>query len=225
MHGSKKWIRDWRGRLKRSQHRTQQDWKGELATSASASSHIGGHRYLNKGYKCPQCTYLNKNRPILGWNIRENLGKVVVPWGFGVFSDHPTYKTLRERYGWGVHADRGEEREWFTKAGFRHGQTTWHFYRYHTVYRLEDTLRATEVRALQYPPITCDPCRRKDNVSWRWWHTGGEAQTRYGRYYTEDRRQEQRERRAEYRNLMHRARQDPELYDYIPTKYKNQWLD
>lgn len=214
-HASKKWIRDWRGRLKRSRHRTQQDWKGGFATQATVDSRIGQRR------KCPQCTFLSKRAHTMYWTVRVDLATIAVAHNCSWY-DHAEYRRLRKLDIW----VQGERVGW--TAG---GKATWLLYhrvRVHEERRLAEYPPGSDVREARWHVEECDACRRKQEVAWRRWHAGGPlvglgARRRNSHVWA--RRQEQRDRRAEVRNLMGRAKHDPELYDFIPTKHKNRWLD
>src|SRR6266545_2920284 len=130
-HGKKRFIRDWRGHLKRSRHRTQQDWKGELGSAAFVRRTLFDR-------KCPQCTLL-----------RKDIG-----------------------HGRHAYAD-------------------------------------------------CASCRKKRNVAWYWRYegdvvTGCTFHSNAPKWF---RRMIHQERRAEYKDLLRRAKYDPELYDLIPVSY------
>lgn len=216
-HGSKKWIRDWRGRLKRSRHRTQQDWKGELATSATVRRRIGYDR------KCPQCTYLKKRAQVMCWTVRIDLCTIDVAPGYTWYDDH-AYRKLRE-------AGIRPQAERHVVANFSGRRTRWTLYHHVRVYdrrRLAEYPPDSDVREVRWQVGDCEPCRRKEDVSWRLWHGGGELRKSgqvIGGRCTGVRRQELRDRRNEARNLIRRAKYDPELYDLLPRKYKNDWLD
>ena len=59
-HGSKRWIKDYRGRMKRSRHRTKQDFLADIPFVKSEPRRWRWSRYEIQKPDCPQCRYLHK---------------------------------------------------------------------------------------------------------------------------------------------------------------------
>jgi hypothetical protein len=60
MHGSKKWITDYRGRIKRSNNRTKLDYYAGLKAWDSKSRYVGWFRRKREKSSCPQCRHVEK---------------------------------------------------------------------------------------------------------------------------------------------------------------------
>lgn len=59
-HGSKRWIKDYRGRMKRSRHRTKQDFLADIPFVKSQTRRWRWRARDAEKPNCPQCRYLQK---------------------------------------------------------------------------------------------------------------------------------------------------------------------
>lgn len=192
-HGSKKWIEDWKGRVKRSRKRTQQDWLGKLA--APNVTHWQREKH------CPQCKALAKIKHISHWHIRLE----TEPPAPGPV-DHKAWLRWCRRTRRKSRPVFADGRYWLWIA------VSCDDLRLHPKAKCRAVYTFVEAR--------CRSCREKDHVlSWGR-HNGDRAGRWSGRNVPADYRREiERQRRAVHRDLMRRAKHNPELYDEVMLRY------
>jgi hypothetical protein len=193
-HGDKRWIRTWRGRVKKSRNRTRTDWLAEL-----------NNENYRRPKHCPQCRQLKKARPILGYWRRVPIDH---PWR----ASHEAHWSTWSDAGWRLDRNADDELVWrkwkhedlsvaeYDRLG-KAGRKGW---------------RPTFYGSW---PHECQACERKWRTFWDG-HPTGEIRNPMGQGPADFRRGIERERRSEYRNLMQRAKYVEELYDIVPMKYR-----
>jgi hypothetical protein len=189
-HGSKKWIRDYSGRLKRSTDRTRKDWKGDLHDwEYNHTAQYG----LNNGVPCPQCKGIGKdirNHRKLIEKIRNEEGS---PRQHEAYEDFLRgEKTWAKNYNW-------FDGRYFDYSGF--WKAFWE----------EKKIDIYWSRYVDIETMLCHKCRFKhetERAMWRNW-TGHGSPGWYGRMLNQ-------QYRAKVKNKMARAKFDEDLYDSIP---------
>jgi hypothetical protein len=197
-HGSKKWIKDYSGRIKRSRNRTKIDYYAGLKAWEIPyyRSYLYGTVQTNEDF-CPQCKHVQK----------------------AILNDMEGYLAAKKRaqedwkrlYGdahYVINGAKNPKNPWRTHMYF------YDFFRKQTYY--PGDLWNYDIR--NYLCYKHERMYEQEQVMWRMPYNGRKA--RYG--YTV--REGSRHYRHKVKNIMDRAKYDEELYDDI-TPYKHEWLD
>jgi len=199
-HGSKKWIKDYSGRIKRSRNRTKIDHYAGL--KQWDWHYVYGFMSGGKGFKtgnfCPQCKHVQKaiRNDLEGYRAAE--AKIREEW-----------KAL---YG-----DR-----WWVELPAQKNTSPWarkhlYFYEYFRTHK-DYPGNLWNYDARSYLCYKHERMYEQDRAMWSQ-HTNGEK-SRYGYSVREG----SRHYRHTVKNIMDRAKYDDDLYDDIPP-YKHEWLD
>lgn len=197
-HGSKKWIRRYDGKIKRSNNRTKTDYYGELKwwddTPQMARGYRRGAQQKAARY-CPQCRYVQKQLPPSA-------------------NSSAYYQKWREISAQYDAANPPPE--------FMMGYSRWYSQKDRYV---QD--RLTELGYIRWTyndrSYLCYKCERKFEVKQTMWYTNQHGKKE--NYWYAIRRNYQ-EYRSEVKTIMRKARQydDFEEYDAIP-RHRRCWYD
>jgi hypothetical protein len=194
-HGSKKWIRDYSGRIKRSTDRTRKDWKGDLHDWDY--DHINQYGKLADGSPCPQCKGIGKDirqhRKLIE-KLRKNEGR-------------PRYN---EAYAAWERGDNTWNKTWnFSSSTSRY----FDHYGWWNAFWDEKKIYPVQFNQIDIKTMLCHKCRFKYETErglWKNWTKHGSPGW-YGRQLNQ-------QYRAEVKNVMARAKFDEEYYDRIPDQ-------
>jgi hypothetical protein len=218
-HGSKKWIRAFDGRIKRSNDRTKKDYYRGLRWWNEYDSDVRWGRYRSRKYEgefCPQCKHVAKA-------FREEAD-----------ANRAAHDALRARYD----AQFGDvEKAWRTydyapKDMLVVGADGRHYYKrvmlpprfprpphfYEWAREQDDNIGNWYYDRRSYLCYKHEQWSDKKDEMWRSDYPGKK------RHYKWMVKQEWQYYRAEVRNLMQQAKYDDDVYEDIP-KLRHGWLD
>lgn len=197
-HGSKKWIRDYSGRIKRSTDRTYKDWKGDLHNWDYDYSEQYGK--LRDGSPCPQCKGIRKD-------IRQHRKLVKkLRQEEGV----PRYR--KDYAAW----KRGDD-TWNRVLSF--SSPTFRYFNYNgwwNAFWEEKGVFPLDTSQVHIRAMLCHKCLFKydtEKALWLNWTYRGSPGW-YGRMLNQ-------KYRAEVKNTLARAKYDEAYYDRLPKFKKN----
>lgn len=103
-HGSKKWITDYRGNIKRSRNRTKDDYYGELRWWDGPTTSRGYYlKSRRENVPCPQCKYVRKQLPSIPEYDQYTIAKRRLIVEFETMNDRPS---MLDHIAWRVWYDR-----------------------------------------------------------------------------------------------------------------------
>jgi hypothetical protein len=204
-HGSKKWIRTYDGRIKRSTDRTHKDKLGDIRNFDYDYQNQYGIRH---GSPCPQCKAVRKDireHKKLMDRLRKNEGYPRYHEAYAEHSKNPKKSPYNRCSTW----FDGFEHNYFDSSLF---------------WKMFWEEKGIEVWTGRMPieGMLCHTCRRQYDIQRGFWHD------RRNRMWGENHKKGwqgtmiNQEYRAEVKGIMRKARYDDDFYDEIPPHRKGE---